>query len=309
MPANALSSASRTLVPAQQLISFKQALHSKDFVVTVELPILPDSTADTLLSEAACVADRVDGFLLTDNQYGQPHMSPAAAAGILSSHGYAPILQLSCRNRNRIALIGELLGARATGIDSLMLVRGGVLPEGYAPRPRAVMDTDAKELIATAKLISENGRLGMEGELLIGTSATVHVPAPGAEPGELLAKAEAGAQLIIAQICQDIEIVRRYMDFLIANKLTQRLSVIASLTVVGSAEAAAWLRANRGGTVIPDALLERLAQTGFSEAAAIDETARLIQELRDVPGVSGVNLAALPGAALAARVLDAARVA
>lgn len=291
------------------MISFKEALRSKDFVVTVELPILPDSTAGTLAKEAASVADRVDGFLLTDNQYGQPHMSPAAAAGILLGHGYAPILQLSCRNRNRIALIGELLGARASGIDSLMLVRGGVLPEGYAPRPKAVMDVDAKELIATAKLIGDDDRLGPAGELLIGTSATVHTPAPGAEPGELLAKADAGAQLLIAQICQDIEVIRRYMEFLVAHKLTQRLSVLVSLTVVASAEVAAWLRANRGGTVIPDSLLERLTESGFSEDAAIAETARLITELRDVPGISGVNLAALPSAGLAARVLEAAGVA
>jgi methylenetetrahydrofolate reductase (NADPH) len=291
------------------LIPFKEALRSKDFVVTVEMPILPETTAATLVADAASVADSVDGLLLTDNQYGQPHMSPAAAAGILLSHGYAPILQLSCRNRNRIALIGELLGARATGIDSLMLVRGGVLPEGYSPRPKAVMDTDAKQLIATAKLIGDDGRLGPEGDLLIGTSATAHTPAPGSEPGELLAKADAGAQLIIAQICQDIDVIRRYMDFLIAHKLTQRLSVIVSLTVVASAEVAVWLRANRGGTVIPDSLLERLAETGFSEDSAIAETARLIAELRDVPGVSGVNLAALPSAQLAARVLAEAGVA
>jgi methylenetetrahydrofolate reductase (NADPH) len=291
------------------LIPFKEALRSKDFVVTVEMPILPETTAATLVADAASVADSVDGLLLTDNQYGQPHMSPAAAAGILLSHGYAPILQLSCRNRNRIALIGELLGARATGIDSLMLVRGGVLPEGYSPRPKAVMDTDAKQLIATAKLIGDDGRLGPEGDLLIGTSATAHTPAPGSEPGELLAKADAGAQLIIAQICQDVDVIRRYMDFLIAHKLTQRLSVIVSLTVVASAEVAVWLRANRGGTVIPDSLLERLAETGFSEDSAIAETARLIAELRDVPGVSGVNLAALPSAQLAARVLAEAGVA
>ena len=291
------------------MIPFKEALRSKDFVVTVELPILPESTAASLLADVASVADQVDGFLLTDNQYGQPHMSPAAAAGILLSHGYAPILQLSCRNRNRIALIGELLGARATGIDSLMLVRGGVLPEGYSPRPKAVMDTDAKELIATAKLIGDNGRLGPEGDLLIGTSATVHTPAPGSEPGELLAKADAGAQLVIAQICQDIDVIRRYMDFLIAHKLTQRLSVIVSLTVIASAEVAVWLRANRGGTVIPDSLLERLAETGYSEDSAIAETARLIAEIRDVPGVSGVNLAAMPNTELAARVLEAAGVA
>ena len=273
-------------------MSFKEALHTKDFVVTAELPLTPDSTSETIVQDASLLRDCVDGYLLTDNQYGQPHMAPAYAAGILQQNGFAPILQISSRNRNRIALIGELLGARATGIDTLILVRGAILPEGYEPRPGAVMDTDAKDLIATAGLIKEDGKLGHGDEFLIGTSAIVHDPAPDTTPEELPAKADAGAQLVITQICLNIDVLRRYMEFLIGHKLLQRLSVIVSIAVVASHELALWLRDNRQGTIIPDELIERLATADDGETAAIEYAAGLLREIKDIPGVSGVNFAA-----------------
>ena len=273
-------------------MSFKETFNSKDFVITAELPLTPDSTRESILSDAEILQDCVDGYLLTDNQYGQPHMAPAYAAGILKKNGFPPVLQLSSRNRNRIALIGELLGARATGLDTLILVRGAILPEGYEPRPGAVMDTDAKDLIATASLINEDRKLGPGDETLIGTSATVHDPTPDTRPEELLAKADAGAQLVITQICLSIDVLRRYMEFLVSHKLLRRFSVIVSIAVVASPELAVWLRDNRQGTIIPDDYLERLSTAEDGETAAIEYTVALIREIQDIPGVAGVNFAA-----------------
>lgn len=273
-------------------MSFKDTFNSKDFVIIAELPLTPDSTRETILSDAKILQDCVDGYLLTDNQYGQPHMAPAYAAGILQKNGFPPVLQLSSRNRNRIALIGELLGAKATGLDTLILVRGAILPEGYEPRPGAVMDTDAKDLIATARLINEDGKLGPGDETLIGTSATVHDPTPDTRPEELLAKADAGAQLVITQICLKSDVLRRYMEFLVSHKLLRRISVIVSIAVVASHELAVWLRDNRQGTIIPDDYIERLAAAEDAETAAIEYTAGLVREIQDIPGVAGVNFAA-----------------
>lgn len=273
-------------------MSFKKTLRKKDFVVTAELPLTPYSTSETLLHDAGLLRDCVDGFLLTDNQYGQPHMSPASAAGILLQKGFPAILQLSSRNRNRIALIGELLGARATGLDTLILVRGSILPEGYEPRPGAVMDTDAKDLIATARLINEDEKIGSGDEFLIGTSATVHDPTPDTMPEELLAKADAGAQLVITQICLNTDVLRRYVEFLVRHKLLQRISVIVSIAVVASHELAGWLTENRRGTIIPDDHIERSSAAKDGERVAIDYTAALLREIKDIPGVAGVNFAA-----------------
>ena len=270
-------------------MSFKEALRRKDFVVTAELPLSPESTKDSILADASLLQESVDGYLLTDNQYGQPHMSPLAAASILLHDGFDPILQLSCRNHNRIGLLGELLGARAIGAESLMLVRGGVLPEGYKPRPKAVMDTDAKDLIATVKIIEEDNKFATANDFLIGAAASVHDPAPDWQPEELLAKTEAGAQLIITQVCLDTGVLRRYMECLVSHKLVRRISIVVSIAAMMSAEMADWLRNNRQGTIVPDASVEQLRQAENPATEGIELCARTVREITDIPGISGVN--------------------
>ncbi|MBT6211804.1 MAG: 5,10-methylenetetrahydrofolate reductase, partial [Woeseia sp.] len=101
-------------------MSFRDALRQKDFVVAAELPLVPTSSRESIIADAGILAGTVDGLLFTDNQYGQPHMSPSFAAAVAKEAGFSPILQLGCRNRNRIALIGEILGAKGLDIDTLM---------------------------------------------------------------------------------------------------------------------------------------------------------------------------------------------
>lgn len=282
--------------------SFKDAFRTKDFVVTAELPLTPDSTDDSILADARQLGSTTDGLLLTDNLYGQPHMAPAYAAGVLLRNGFAPILQLSSRNRNRIALIGELLAARAAGIDSLMMVRGGVLPEGYAPRPKAVLDTDAKDLIATAKVMNEDEKLDKAREFLIAAAAAVHDPRPDAVPDELTAKADAGAQLMITQVCMNASVLGRYLDFLVAHRLTHRISIIVSIAIIESAEVAEWLINNRIGTIVSP---ESIGPTD----EVIGRTADYVATIRSIPGVAGVNFAFAGSLDLIPEILDQAGVA
>lgn len=283
-------------------MSFKQALRSKDFVVTAELPLTPESSSDSIVRDAALLRESVDGYLLTDNQYGQPHMSPLTAAGFLLRDEFPPILQLSSRNRNRIALMGELLGARAAGIDSLMLVRGSVLPEGYLPRPKAVMDTDAKDLIATARMMNEDESLETGRDFLIGTSATVYEPVPGRSPKELLAKADAGAQFVITQICLDAELLRRYMEFLVAEQLIRRFSVIACVAAITAAEQAGKLLEDRR-MVMPQVAVERLANAKKPMRAGIDLCVEAVTRITEIPGISGIHFAAAGDTALIPEIL------
>jgi 5,10-methylenetetrahydrofolate reductase len=188
--------------------------------------------------------------------------------------------------------MGELLGAKATGIDTVYLVNGAVLPEGYSPRPVAVMDTQANDLIETAQLMNEQEDLVPGSEILIGASATVHDPSPEKNPGKLLAKADAGAKLMITQICMNNEVLRRYMEFLVNRKLLQRFSVIVSVAIVTSPELAQWLKDNRLRTIIHDDLIERLAAADDGETAAVEFTRGLVQEIQTIPGVAGINFTA-----------------
>jgi methylenetetrahydrofolate reductase (NADPH) len=273
-------------------MSFKETFNRKDFVFTAELPLTPDSTEDSLVADAKLLGDSVDGYLLTDNQYGQPHMSPVGAAGILINNGLDPIVQLSCRNRNRIALMGELLAARAIGIDSLMLVQGGFLPEDYKPRPKAVTDMSVNELVATASLINEDEKLGTSRNFLIGTSATVHETVPNWRPKVLLTKADSGAHLIITQVCLDIELLRHYVAALVSQRMVRRMSVIASIAVAFSAELAEWIRDNRYKAIVPDATIERLRRSAEQADEGIGFYAEIVREIAAIPGISGINFAA-----------------
>ena len=129
-------------------------------------------------------------------------------------------------------------------------------------------------------------------EILIGASATVHDPSPEKNPGKLLAKADAGAKLMITQICMNNEVLRRYMEFLVNHKLLQRFSVIVSVAIVNSPELAQWLKDNRLRTIIHDDLIERLAAADDGETAAVEFTRGLVQEIQTIPGVAGINFAA-----------------
>jgi len=290
-------------------MSFKKALSSKDFVFMAELPLTPETTCNRMLTDANVLRDSVDGYLLTANQYGQPHMPPSVAASVLLNNGFDPIVQLSCRNSNRIALLGELIGARAIGADSLMLVRGNVLPEGYKPRPKAVMDMDVKDLIATAKLINDNEKAEASNQFLIGTSATVHEPAPGWLLEELLAKADCGAQMIVTQVCLDTGVLRRYMDVLVSRHLIRRISVIVSIAAVLSAELAVWLRDKRLRTIVPAAMIERLHGAADPAQEGIELCGEVVRQIMDIPGVSGVNFAAAGDLEAIPKILAAANIA
>lgn len=273
-------------------MSFREALRSKDFVVTAELPLSPETTRASLLGDADLLSGWVDGFVVTDNQYGQPHLSPTVAAGILLSAGHAPVLQLGCRNRNRIALMGELLAARALGVDSLLLVRGTPLPDSYQPRPKAVVDMEVKELLETARLVNEDEKLAAPAGILVGTSATVHDPEPGWQPAELLAKAKSGAQFIMTQACFDIELLRRYLRYLVEQQLTWHFKVIVSVLVMPSMELAVWLQANRQRIIVPPATIARLEQSQDPGREGGDICVELVQAIREIPGIAGVNFTA-----------------
>lgn len=233
-------------------------------------------------------------------------MSTLAASAILLQNGVDPIMQLSCRNKNRMALISDLLGAAALGITSVFLVRGNKLPEGYEPRPKAVNEIGATELIATAMKMNSDPEISVAPDFYIGGSVTPHNPEPNHVPAKLIEKIEAGAQFVQTHVCMNMEVMRDYMKHLVAHNLIRRVSVFAGTAIFPSAEAARWLRENRRNALVPDNIIKRLKKAADPEQEGVKICTEQLRELAEIPGIAGVNI--MSGGNIAA-ITDAIRAA
>jgi len=294
---------SRTDYP---LRTFKQAVGTRDFAVSAEVFLKPETDAGMIREQAALLRERVDGVLLTDNQFGHVHLSTIAAASLLLQHGVDAIVQLACRNRNRIALLSDLLGAAALGVTSLVLIRGEPVPRGFTPRPKAVHDLDALELIATAARLKADEQLSSPPAFFIGGLVTPHAPKPGWVPAKLTAKADAGVQFVLSHICMDVPVLRAYMKQLVGAGLIRRVSVLASFAIPATAADARWLREHRPNVNIPDLCLKRLKQAADPELEGVRLCAELLHEARAIPGIAGAHLYATRNLATIPAALEAA---
>jgi methylenetetrahydrofolate reductase (NADPH) len=274
------------------LQTFKDAVRQKDFAISAEIYLRPETDAEAIRIQAAVLRDVVDGILLTDNQYGQLHMSTLAAASILIDYGVDPIVQLTCRNRNRIALLSDLLGAGALGVSSLLLVAGERAPEKFQPKPKPVMDLSAADLIRTATTMKDDEQITRSPDFFVGGVVTPVLPKSSWKASQLREKIDAGAQFVQTHICMDVNILRGYLAHLVANKLIQRTSVIGAVAVLGSADDERWLRKNRPNVMMPDDIVGRLEASSDPREEGIRICAETIKAMREIPGMAGVNIMA-----------------
>lgn len=277
------------------LSNLRAAFRSQDFSLTGELELSPGISTDELLDQARALADVTDAIQIPDHQHALPHMSNIAVAAHLLQNDMEPIVHLNCRDRNRIAIQSDLLGARSLGVTNFMLLRGAALPPNHRPRSTSVFDMSAIDLVATATAIGEGqvltgGRAIGDAGFYIGTAATAFHPKDSWHPEKLLAKADAGAHFIQLQICMDVELLRAYLAKLIEARLTWRLQVLVSIAVFPSADVARKLRELKPATVIPTPLVKRLEQATDPEQEGVLIAAELLNELADVPGISGANV-------------------
>jgi methylenetetrahydrofolate reductase (NADPH) len=272
------------------LNTFETALNTKDFVMTSEIFLAPQSGNEDINKQADLLRGYFDGVLVTDNQSGRLHMSSLAAASLLKHAGIEPIMQLGCRNRNRISLLGDLLGAAALGIRNLQLVRGERVPEGFMPRPKALLDVTATELIGIAcKMRTEDGIASFP-ELLLGGVVTPRAPKADWPAKKLVEKVESGARFLLTHTCMDAEVVRSYMKHLISLRILHKTHVLVSIAVLGSARDARWLRENKPNVMIPDSIIDRLDRHPEPREEGIAIAAELLQKFVNIPGLSGAHI-------------------
>lgn len=270
--------------------TFHQAIQSDHFVITADLAMGRADTALSIRQQVALLKPLVSALQVPDSHDGRLQMSGSAAAAVLLAEGVDPLVHLTGRDRNRIALENDLLGLAILGVRNVLLTRGEELPASYRPSTRQVMELSGEDLVTVARMMADDDSIPGAKEFFIGTPATVFVPKKDWKPKSLIARAQAGAGFIQTQICFNMKSMRRYMQHLVDARLTWQCAVIANLAVLPSATAAIELQQAVHGTVMSRKLVQRINQAADPELEGVRICAEKIQQLREIPGVSGVNL-------------------
>jgi len=288
----------RTAVAARSTGRLEATLRRGDFALTAETTP-PDAGAPApLLARAACLKGLADAVNVTDGAGAQAHMSPLAAAALLVQAGIEPVLQVTTRDRNRMALQAELLGAAALGVPNILALHGDDPAGGDQPETRPVHDIDSRELMRTARRMRDEGLfpsgrgIDPRPRLFIGAAAAPVDPHPGWRPDGLAAKIDAGADFVQTQYCFDLGLLRRYLGALADHGLVDRVHVLVGVGPLASAASARWMNDNLYGVHIPDSLIARLERAADPRAEGRRMCVELLHELSEIDGVAGAHLMA-----------------
>jgi methylenetetrahydrofolate reductase (NADPH) len=249
---------------------------------------------------------------LTDGAGAKAHLSSHAAARLLLDHDIEPVLQMTCRDRNRLALQGDLLGALALGVRNLLVLRGDDPSAGDQPDAKPVFDLDSRALLETAQRLRRDHQLptgtAIRGPaaLWLGAADTPIDPPADWTPSSLIAKRAAGADFIQTQFCFDIDVVRRYAVRLGELGIVPGLKILIGIAPVPSARSARWMRDKLFGTIMPDALIERLEHAVDPRAEGKAICVELLQQLAAIPGIAGAHIMAPQNPAAIPEVIAAA---
>ena len=289
-----------TLSPRQPASRLEALLRDRQFAITAEITPPVACEAEDLLRKALPLAGLADAVNVTDGAGARAHMSALAGASLLLQAGIEPILQMTCRDKNRLALQSEMMGAAALGIRNLLLLSGDDPKTGDQPDTKPVFDIDSRTLIETARRLRDDGTLpngrslSGKADFFIGAADMPIDPPDGWQPNGLAAKIDAGAQFAQTQFCMDAAIVRRYVGVLEKAGITTKIALLIGVNPLRSAKSARWMQHHLYGTIIPDAFISRLENAADPAREGLRICVELIEELSTIRGVAGVHLMA-PG--------------
>jgi len=286
-------------------MSFKDKIRAGGFVVTSEIG--PPKGIDTkrILEDAELIRGRVDAINVTDLQSSVMRLGSLAVCFLLKQKGFDPIYQLTCRDRNRLALQSDVLSAAALGIENILLLTGDYPTLGDHPEAKPVFDLDSVQLLGVVKKLQEG--TDMKGNKLEGNSPRFCMGAvvnPGADPIEpqiikMEKKIEAGAEFFQTQAIYEVKI---FEDFLSKTRHL-KVPIIAGIVLLKSAGMARFMNKNVAGVFVPDNLIREMEQTKDKAAQSVEIAFRLIRELK--PMSQGIHIMPIGWDKVVPRVLDA----
>ncbi len=276
----------------------ERILRDGHFAVTSELAP-PDSADPNEVYERAALFDGyVDAINATDGSGAHCHMGSLAVCALLTRLGYALIMQISCRDKNRIAIQGDILGGAAMGVCNMLCLSGDGVQTGDHPNAKPVFDLDCMSLLNIARTMREDStfqsgrKIDSAPHVFLGAAANPFVQPFDWRPLRLAKKVEAGAQFIQTQYCYDIERLQLYMQQVRDMGLDEKVFLLIGVGPLASARTAEWMRKNVPGVHIPDHIIDRLRGADDQKAEGINLCVDLIQQIKEIPGVSGVHIMA-----------------
>ncbi|HEX7588881.1 MAG TPA: methylenetetrahydrofolate reductase [Anaerolineae bacterium] len=278
----------------------ERVLHAGLFAVTAELNP-PDTSDPQEVYDAALVLSEVaDAINATDASGANTHMSSLGLCAVLLRAGYEVVMQMSCRDRNRIALQGDLLGASALGVKNVLCLTGDDVTAGDQPEAKRVFDLDSLHLLRTAKIMRDEGmllsgrKLTVPPRVFLGAAENPFAPPILWRPQRLAKKIEAGADFIQTQYVFDVNVFREFMALVRDLGLHERVYILAGVGPLRSPRAAEFLRTRVPGVVIPDLIVGRLEKTPREQwqEEGIRICVEIIQQVREIEGVAGVHVMA-----------------
>jgi methylenetetrahydrofolate reductase (NADPH) len=250
------------------------------------------------MSRASLFDGYVDAINATDGSGANCHMSSLAVCALLCRAGYALVMQMACRDKNRIAMQGDILGAAAMGVCNIMCLTGDGVQSGDHPQAKPVFDLDCMSLLEMARDMREHHRfqsgrkINYAPRVFLGAAANPFVQPFDWRAERTAKKVAAGAQFIQTQYCYDVPRLREYMKRLEDMGLLDKVFILVGVGPLRSAKVAEWMRSNVPGVHIPDTVIKRLAGAEKQAIEGRQICIDLIQEVREIKGVSGVHIMA-----------------
>lgn len=286
-------------------MSFKEKIQSKKFLVTCEIGPPKGIETETILEEAELVRGRVDAINVTDLQSSVMRLGSLAVCFLLKQKGFEPIFQITCRDRNRLALQSDILSAAVLGIENLLVLTGDHPSLGDHPQAKPVFDLDSIQLLEVIKSLNEGK--DMVGNPLKGTpkffpGAVVN---PGADPLEpeiikMEKKIKAGAKFFQTQAVYAPEVFENFLQKTKHLKTT----ILAGIVLLRSARMARYMNENVAGVYVPDALIKEMEEAKDKVKKSVEIAARLIKLLK--PMCQGIHIMPIGWNKILPLVLDAA---
>ncbi|MBI2237347.1 MAG: methylenetetrahydrofolate reductase [Actinobacteria bacterium] len=290
----------------------ERILRSGRFAVTGEVGGLRSAEGESSAASARAQLGYVDALNVGDNGLATAHMSPVAEAAFVAAAGVEPIMQLTCRDRNRLALVSDLLGGWAVRARNLLCLSGDPMSVGETPDATEVRDLDVPDLVRLAAGLREEGRLPWGAEIDSPPRYFIGVAdSPLAEPydvARLELKLDAGAHFVQTQIVYDVDAIEAWADVVRTHGVFERAFVLVGVAPLRSLKMARWLNESLPGVMVPGPVIAALEEAGpdAEEGVGTRLTIEVVNRLKAIPGIVGVHVMGLGHEEAVRRVIEGA---